>query len=233
VFEDGKLFLNKSSNPCLRIEDQEDIPLKSLLQGNSRAWDLREKTILAVVLAHAAMHCSQGPWLRADWSKEHVSFFRKAKTDKKARTDEPDLSRPYLTVDFRDQSEAVQVENNIFLPPSNPALLSLGILLLEIDQGKKIESHWSPEDLSPSGLPNDHTNLTTALRLLENSDGKVYVGYQKAVKACLEWDAANCGNENTDISKRMYETIVEPLEKELEHGFGLLPEHLGLMGIKQ
>lgn len=227
MFEDGKLYQKQSSRLCLRIEDQEDIPLKSLLQGGPQAWDLKEKTILAVVLAHAALHCSQGPWLRADWSKEHVSFFRKAESD------EPDLGRPYLTVDFGDQSEAVEVTPNIFLPPTNPALLSLGILLLEIEQGKRIESHWSPHDLTPSGLPNDNTNLTTALRLLENSEGKTYIGYRKAVKACLEWDTVHSGSDNTDLNRRMYEAVVEPLEKELEHGFDLLPEHLGLMGITQ
>lgn len=227
LFEGGKLFQERSSHPCLQIPDQQDIPLRSLLRGSGQAWKLREKSILAVVLAHAVLHCSEGPWLRADWSKEHVSFF------KKDGTQQVDLSRPFLTVDFREQTATNDNETDFFMPHSNPALLSLGILLLEITKGEGIETHWLRDDLIDGVHPNDNTNLTTALRLLESSDGDLVVGYRKAVKACLDWETVNGDQENENLTKRMYETIVEPLERELEHGFGLLPEHLGLAGIME
>lgn len=165
--------------------------------------------------------------MRADWSKEHVSFF------KKEREHEPDLSRPFLTMDFTESSETNQ-KTDLFMLHSNPALLSLGILLLEISKGLRIEDYWSEADLTDGCDENESTNLTAALRLLEDSGGDLYIGYRKAVKACLEWDAVNGGSEdeNVDFAKRMYEYVVEPLEVELEHGFGILPEQLGLIGMK-
>jgi hypothetical protein len=223
MFESGKLWQKMSKPLRLQIRDQTDISLQSLL-GNSQGWRLREKSILAVVLAHAALHCSEGPWLRADWSKEHVSFF------KKDDAQQPDLSRPFLQMDFTEQT-VTDEEDEMFMMHSNPALLSLGVLLLEIGKNSSIERHWSAEDLMDDETPNESTNLTAALRLLENSDGDLVVGYRKAVRACLEWDVVNGGREDEDFAKRMYEYIVEPLERELEHGFDIAPEQLGLMGM--
>jgi hypothetical protein len=225
LFEDGKLWQKRSVRSCLEIGDQADISLKQLL-GHSRDWRLREKSILAVVLAHAVLHCSEGPWLRADWSKEHVSFFRKDATT------QPDLSRPFLTIDFAGDSGANQ-QTDLFMLHSNPALLSLGVLLLEIGKGLQIEDHWSAADLTDGRDANESTNLMTALRLLANSEADLVIGYGKAVKACLDWDTMNSGREDEDFGKRMYEYIVEPLENELKHGFDILPEQLGLVGMNK
>ena len=226
-FEDGKLWQKKSKATCLRIRNQQDITLKSLLLGSRQNWSLKQKSILAVVLAHAALHCSKGPWLRADWNKEHVSFF---KID---ATQQPDLSRPFLNIDFNGPPAINAEEDDLFMRHSDPSLLSLGILLLEIKRGEQIESHWSAEDLTDDQQPNENTNLTTALRLLEDSKDDLVLNYRKVVKACLEWDVVNGGRENEDFTKLMYEAIVEPLERELEDGFEIAPEHLCLLGVRQ
>lgn len=225
LYEHGKLWQKRSTPSCLQIGAQAGISLTELL-GQSRGWRLKEKSILAVVLAHAVLHCSEGPWMRADWSKEHVSFFRKETTD------EPDLSRPFLDMDFTDTSGADQ-ETDLFMLHSNPTLLSLGILLLEISKGIRIEDCWLDADLTDGCEENESTNLTAALRLLENSAGDLVIGYRKAVKACLEWDTINGDSyESVDFTKRMYENIVKPLEIELEHGFEISPEQLSLVDKK-
>ncbi|KAF2115387.1 hypothetical protein BDV96DRAFT_659646 [Lophiotrema nucula] len=219
VYENGKLWQRRSSSGSLRLRSPKDVSLQDLLRSEGRTWSLRDKWILAVVLAHAVLHCSDSPWLAPNWSKEHVSFF------KNDSTGEAMLGRPFLKVDFGSHSAGESEDAGLFMAHSNPALLSLGVMLLEVYLGKSIESQYLPEDLF-DGNPNENTNLTTALRLLENADGDLVVGFRKAIKSCLDWDVH--GPEDTgDLRKRLYTAIVEPLEDALEHGFDLKPETLG------
>ena len=110
----------------------------------------------------------------------------------------------------------------------NSSLESLGILLLEINSGDRIESKYGKEDLGADGQPNENSNLTTALRLLEELKYDVYEGYTAAVSACL--DAEMSSSESAEnFAKKVYQRIVLPLERELEHGFSLKPEHFDLV----
>jgi len=223
LYKDNTLWQQRSKFPRLEIRDHLDASLESLLE-DARCWEryhLRDRSVLAVILAHAAMHCSEGPWLQAKLNKEHISFFRRGNAQ------HPDVSRPFLTMEFTQQQMIMAEEDDLSAIHSNPTLLSLGVLLLEITNGTLIEKHWNPEDLTNGTAQNDSTNLTAALRLLDNSDGKVVLPLQRAVRACLEWDKMNGGREHEDFAERMYELIVEPLEDVLRHGFELTPEQLG------
>ena len=225
VYARGKLWQARSRRRSLLVRGQNDIPLKGLLRGPSRPLKLKDKWTLAVILAHAALHCSNSPWLCNDWSKEHVSFFEKESSRG------PDLGRPYLTVNFNHKPSSAAEDASLLNEQPSPALVSLGILLLEIYLSEPIESRWSQEDLTNDGRPNEHTNLTTAYRLLQDSEGDQPMGYRRAIEACLEYDkilASNIGLDSEKISEQVYEDIVCPLEQELEHGFGLRPEDLQL-----
>ena len=216
IFDHGKLWKTKSRRNSLRIEKQKDITLKDFLDRSESRIALREKRILAVVLAHAALHGSDGPWLCENWSKEHICFF------KNGSSMEPDLVRPFLKVSFQDNTLTRSDARNLL---ANSSWESLGILLLEIYLAKAIESEWLDEDLS-NGQPNAMTNLTTALRLLEASEGELYEGYRTAIRECLKPDM-RCP-ETEDFRRKVYERIVQPLEQELLHGFHLSPEDLEL-----
>ncbi|KAF2092427.1 hypothetical protein NA57DRAFT_62435 [Rhizodiscina lignyota] len=209
-FDRGKLWQIQSRKKSLHLQSQRDTTLKELLENPDRDFKLKEKWILAVILAHAALHCSDGPWLCKDWSKEHITFFR---NDPSA---EEDLSRPCLKVQFVVDSNGTAAVDDPFRMHSNPALLSLGILLLEIYIRGPIEERWNEEDLT-DGEPNENTNLTTALRLLQASDGDLYEGYRGAIQACLECEEPGINGDM--LRQRVYERIVSPLEQELAHGF--------------
>lgn len=108
------------------------------------------------------------------------------------------------------------------------SLETLGVLLLEIHSGNSIESRWTKEDLGLDGQPNAFTNLTKAIRLLDELEFDVIEGYKSAVRACLDADMSS--SENAEhFSKRVYERIVLPLERELENGFRLKPERFELV----
>jgi hypothetical protein len=224
LFKNGILWQQRSKQSRLQNCHQSDASLKSLL-GSVQRWqryNLRDRLILSVILAHAVMHCSGGPWLHANLNKEHIFFFRNKGGPN------PDISRPFLAIDFLQQQTVVDEEDDLFAIHSNPALLSLGILLLEINKKILIEDHWFTEDLADGVAQIGSTNLVTALRILEDMDGDMTVGSQRAVKACLEWDQANYGREDEDFATRMYELVVRPLEDALRHGFEITPEQLGL-----
>jgi hypothetical protein len=224
TYAGGRLWQNKSKRMCLQIQNQEEILLNDLLVDNRYMWTLKDKWTLAVILAHAVLHGSEGPWLRDDWSKRHVSFF------KKDGEQIPDLRRPFMTLDFDAPLEQSGAQDHLFVQHSNPTLLALGILLLEIMKGTHIELHWTPDDLTDGSQANENTNLTTAMRLLDQSNGDLVTGFRRAVAACLEWDDSSDQVES-DFVNRMYEAIVEPLEYELEHGFQVTPESLHLMPV--
>jgi hypothetical protein len=228
LFEGGMFWQQKARRLESQLRHTLDASLISLL-GDSTCWKEsskpRDRSILAVALAHAVMHCSGGPWLRADFDKKQIFFFRKQGAQY------PDVSRPLLALDFTNRQITVDDDDDLFSVHSNPILLSLGILLLEINDGIKIEEHWSPEDLMDGLIPNESTNLTTALRLLEKLDGELVIGSQSAVRACLEWDRLNDGRGNEDSPKRIYELIVEPLEEVLQQAWGITPDQLGFDGV--
>lgn len=64
---------------------------------------------------------------------EHISFFYVPR-------DKPDLQRPYLSTRFdKLQPEIVNTDMNRF--HQNPSILALGILLIEIELGRPIETY--------------------------------------------------------------------------------------------
>jgi uncharacterized protein YhfF len=220
VFENGRLWQVRSRRNSLRIPRQKDITLKEFLSVPSSHIPLRERYILAVVLAHAALHGSGSSWLSEQWSKEHVSFFKK---DDSVR---PDLRRPFLKIEIDTDAENSNQAKNLW--KVNSALESLGILLLEIASDNPIESKYAKEDLNDDGQPNQYTNVTTALRLLDELEYDVVEGYKAAISACL--DAEMLSSENAEIfSRAVYDRIVRPLERELENGFHIRPEQFELV----
>ncbi|KAJ9613479.1 hypothetical protein H2200_003421 [Cladophialophora chaetospira] len=220
VFEQNKLWQTRSRRNSLSIQKQKDITLKEFLSASSSRMNLRDKWILGVVLAHAALHGSGSPWLSKNWSKEHISFFKKDDSPM------PDLRRPFLRVQLDDTSQARNQVKKLW--KVDTSLETLGVLLLEIHSGQPIESKWTKEDLGEDGQPNAFTNLTTACRMLKELEFDVIDGYKSAVRACL--DAEMSSSENIEhFSKQVYERIVLPLERELENGFRLKPEHFELV----
>jgi hypothetical protein len=184
---------------------------------------LRDKWILAVVLSHAALHGSGGPWLNENWSKEHITFF------KKDGLQNPDLRRPFLKISVDEEGLGLQGRQSGRLNCNiNSSFEGLGIMLLEILSGATIESKWAQEDLDANGEPNEYTNLTTALRVLKEHEHEVYEGYRAAVQACLDVEMSSPESADS-LAKKVYDRIVAPLERELEHGFKLRPEQFDLV----
>ncbi|KAH7391754.1 hypothetical protein BKA66DRAFT_25811 [Pyrenochaeta sp. MPI-SDFR-AT-0127] len=207
--EKEKLWQLGSELATWKIREQSGTPLKDFLPGSPQSWRLRERSILAVILSHAVLHCLESPWLCNNWSKEHVVFFRKESST------EFEFDQPFLKVEFQEEdSEPVP-----FDPVSihgNPIILALGILLLEIYTQTALESRREGQH-SSDRESNANTNLTTAITFLKELDGDLRLKYRQAVKECLYWNDVQLDGDS--LRQRIYDRIVEPLERELVEGF--------------
>ena len=217
VVDDEKLWHIKSQSKQLSfIESLPSVSLKHLLHTSAKL-PLREKRILAVILANSLLQLCESPWLGKEWNTEDISFFYRS-------TDQIDLKRPYLSTCFQDLQDNDDPNAMLRIHP-NQSILSLGILLLEIQLGKSIESQRSSDDLIDGQTVNVNTDLTTALRLLENSVDDIYEDYRMAIQACLDCNFATADQaldlNNAEFREAVYKNIVAPLEQELYHGFKL------------
>ncbi|KAH8591828.1 hypothetical protein B0O99DRAFT_266605 [Bisporella sp. PMI_857] len=224
VFDGEKLWQARSAGSRIVVRPEIGIPLRTLLGDSESRLKLKERRSLAVVLAHAILHYCGSPWLSDNWNKEHVNFF--------ATTNGPDLMRPYLVAQFEPLSSSPEeIPDTMYSHPS-PALLSLGILLLELYLSKPIESLWDFDD-TENGMEGVNTNWITAEKLLDKMGDDLYEGYRNAIQACLKIDYVGTENnlslDDEDFRKLVYERVVIPLEDELDNGFHVTPEDLRVL----
>lgn len=204
------------------------LPSRSLaeLLREERSFNLRERRILAVILAHSLLHFCDSPWLSRHWDKKHLEFFHRSSQGGKL-----DLTRPWLSTDFDLSDPPEDVDRFVRIHP-NPSVLALGILLLEIETRSSIETHRQQDDFGVDGKADCNTDYFTADRLLQEKIDDMYDGYKKAVAACLTCDFVEHGKtpslDDHNFRLSVYDNIVEPLEAELFHGYGMKPEDLGL-----
>ena len=217
LVDDEKLWHIKSQSKQLSfIESLPSVSLKHLLQTSTKL-PLREKRILAVILANSLLQLCESPWFDKEWDTEDISFFYKA-------TNQIDFKRPYLSTYFQNHPKDDDAEVMLRIHP-NQSILALGILLLEIQLGKSIESQRSSEDLIDGKTVNVNTDLTTALRLLDDSVDDIYEDYRMAILACLNCNFVTADQaqdlDDAQFRQAVYDNIVAPLEQELYHGFRL------------
>ena len=224
IFDGEKLWQARSTGSHIVLKPEIGIPLNTLLGDSTLRLSLKESRALAVVLAHAFLHYCESPWVSNKWNKEHVNFF--------TTVNGPDLMRPYLATQFEAWTiHPEETSDNMYRHP-NPALLSLGILLLELYLSKPIESLWDDDD-TENGMEGINTNWITAEKLLDRLEDDLYEGYRNAIQACLKIDYVESEDsmslDQEDFRRLIYERVVVPLEDELNNGFHITPEDLGVL----
>jgi len=240
----GVLYHMKSIRQSTYIEASQPTQSLANLLGGKREFNLKERRILAVILAHSMLHFCESPWMSREWNKEHITFFRKAR-DRREGIDVFDLSRPWLSPSF-DENACVGEDDvsQLYRIHPNPSVLALGILLLEIELNAGIEKYRDAEDaekLPQSFSSNSNADLFVAQRLID-PDSQDHVldrlcdAYCKAINACLYCQFVEPGTstslDDEDFRQAVYANIVRPLEDELWHSFPkLTPESIGLEAV--
>lgn len=204
--------LNQHKGPYLR-SDVSSSSLANML-GEAKRMKLKERQILAVILAHSLLHLCESPWLGGEWSKEHILFLTEAGTI--------DTQRPYISTDFpATQAGTTSApkddgEDDFRLHP-NASVLALGILLLEITLQQPIEARRQTDDLDTDGQTTVNTNYFTALQALDDASDEIPQGYREVIAECFKcsfYDEATMSPslDDFDFRQGVYDYIVKPLE---------------------
>jgi hypothetical protein len=194
------------------VESAEAVALQTLLQG-ANELPLKEKRMLALILAYSLLQLCGSPWLNETFSKEQITFFYKS-------ADEPDYDRPYISTRF-DEPPTVAKGLDMNRLHRNPSILSLGILLLELHKERPIEAYRKPEDLINGTEVNVNTDYTVVDREVKKLKD-CSLDYQEAIQACLDMPWKPIGGISMDdpaTRNGVYDSIIRPLENELKNLF--------------
>jgi hypothetical protein len=192
----------------------EGISLRLLVSQELR---MKEKRILAVILAHSLIHFGETAWLKSPWSKEQITFLRN-------RHNWINLRQPFLSTELTAQKQTVSnSESNRHSVHRFPNILALAIILLEIElAGRLDEIYRQPRFQEQLLHRNPNTDFTIAQMLLEEFTERDCQRNMGPIEKCLDttafsrfFSAAEPHND-PDFMVAIYESIVVPLEQELE-----------------
>jgi hypothetical protein len=192
---------------------------------------MKERLILAVQLAVSLLQLHSTPWMSNRWSKRDISFLKTAIPSPGPNTGQPqrpvNVTKPFvsqrLVASNRPQA------NSPTTPPTrhqNPALLDLGILLLELYFGQSIEQKRHPDDMGSDGQVNSNTDLNTARNWLQESyQLSMSSRYWHATRRCIDVYTFDPMPKNLDLEdagflEAVYQQVVVPLEEELKEWQG-------------
>jgi hypothetical protein len=196
---------------------QEERLQGSEFQGNS-ILSLKQRRIIAVILAHSLLQFCGCAWLCENWDKGSISFFRHAEGDRivlstglQTRDLEPDPDAPYRFHQY-------------------PGVLALATLLLEMELKKTSETAKSEQD---DPVPEDggldlNADLEIAQKMSDDIQDNALPDFKAAIEACLSFQYFKEDTEIDDLiyhrdklyddmglRRKIYGEIVAPLEREL------------------
>jgi hypothetical protein len=194
---------------------------------------MKERLILAVQLAASLLQLYSTPWLSNRWSKRDISFLKTAFfANQVSNTGQPqrpvNVSKPFVSQRLVAPTALQQSGPTSTASPrhSNPTLLDLGIILLELYFGQNIEQKRHLEDMSPDGQPHSNTDLNTARNWLDESfQLNMSARYWSATKHCIDIYTFDPMPKNVDLHdvgfrEAVYQKVVLPLEEELREWEG-------------
>ncbi|KAJ4315280.1 hypothetical protein N0V84_008435 [Fusarium piperis] len=186
-----KLYLEKYEDPPRQWEfDRPSISLGRLLGEiceSTNELTEKMKEVLSWLLVKAVWQYYSSPWMREPWDKESVHFlFERRRTDEGEELVGIFLNEPLLSVSIVPSPRGTEVKNPghhltaagkkpgrplLFARPLHPIpkILALGIMLVEIQLGRPIESLYSEPEWSqycPKGRANPNTNFKICKALI-------------------------------------------------------------------
>lgn len=175
--------------------------------------DLIQKRKIALALAYGCMTIGATPWLAHRWSKNHIHFFF-SETNCLCDTQPMIISELKHRMDYSDEPD---------LPPevchAIPTIQSLGIVLLELETGKAIETLRHKNDLV-NGEADANTDLLAAIRAI-NAHATCTPYYREAIMACLHYQClvdqgVRASLNEESVRSRIYQQIIQKLEAEVD-----------------
>lgn len=196
--------------------------LRSCLQNGKLT--MKDRKILQVLLAQSVLFF---PWEGQHLNKTSIVFHH-------------NLSKPFAAFLPDHGDDPADVFGNLqvaeleeFKPYNNEILAALATTLLEIELQKSIEELQTEQGAGDDDDDDESskfvTNFWTTTRVLKEQESNMFKDCYAAIDACLRCDFEGDSStlDDPNVLRQVYEQIVEPLERELEHGFKLRMPYLG------
>ncbi|KAF5708852.1 hypothetical protein FGLOB1_6221 [Fusarium globosum] len=186
------------------------VTLEDVLEGKRGLRpliSLAEKVKLALVIASSVLQLSKTPWLPEAITSKNVHFFRRGNT---LSYEHPFIQRRLPECPLKRVSHTSESRN--YSISSNPTLLALGMLLLEIILGCSLNQLRRPDEKSPDN-DNDELiqDLTVANRMLEQRVALISPAYKAVIERCIGCMEAK-GLEDDGFRQTVYNGVVMELE---------------------
>ncbi|KAH7311135.1 hypothetical protein BKA65DRAFT_575201 [Rhexocercosporidium sp. MPI-PUGE-AT-0058] len=199
------------TDPCedesLFALDTPSIPLSKIIK--KRELSPRMRIVLGYLLAKSVWQFYNSKWMTREWNKDTVHFMFQRTFDESGVF----VNEPFLRAQF-DQEE-VKDDGN-YRSHKFPKILALGIMLLEIELGVKIEDNRPSRSYSSDGKLTVNGNSIAAKALFEDEKnwGDTYTDYRDAIGHCLKpSEFESFRNDVEGQRKVLYDNVVLPLER--------------------
>ncbi|KAH0846015.1 hypothetical protein FOPE_11060 [Fonsecaea pedrosoi] len=196
------------------------IPLSSILNdtGSDAFLDLRqdikERLVLANILATAVLYLCASPWAQRQWVKERLCLALSGRENSPTDC----VVQLYLKSDLDEhtgEGDYYDVQHPC------PVLVDLGVLLVELELGKPIQelAQLMVPGNQVSEIALDRTPCISLLERVLRSDllSRTFAPYQQAIWAC--YDCRSAGGDPTEIQQWIKDKICGPLSQLLSASF--------------
>lgn len=178
------------------------ISLRELLESGQDIG-YRQRLQLAVCVATGILHLHKTPWLPGALRSDNIYFIEQGPSS-------PKYQNAFVVAK---PDETAQTTS--FFAHPNPALLALGILLIELIRGQTIDSLRQPGETFRPG-PDPVADFVTANRLVTEIF-QCSSNYGSAVRRCIngEFKRGTLDLEDEGFRQEVYEGVVALLEEDL------------------
>lgn len=191
---------------------EHQINLKQLISPTGSTMSGIAKMTLSVFLAYSMYYLYGGSWARRGWKRENIVFFANGNAIP---------MRPFLQVPPPTSSpDKAQSEEGGVSFHRYPEFLELGIMLLEIHFGQSLERMLGRDQ----DIVSVDEYFAAAWEVYDRKKLDIISrGLRYAVESCLKPDFnMDLGMEDADddeLRNKIFDTVVQPLEEELERAF--------------
>ncbi|KAH8730696.1 hypothetical protein GQ44DRAFT_699698 [Phaeosphaeriaceae sp. PMI808] len=186
-----------------RVDVASTLTLDHILSKDSNeSVSRRERYEVALLIASSFAQVKNTSWLRAELTKKDIIFFRNS-NDETIKFQEP----------FICQGFAKRTTQKVAIEPGSRNFKSLGIILLELCFGQRLEDHpfRNRYPVGDANLKSDF-DIMAALNWSKDVCGEAGEDYATAVNWCF-----GSQDSNTNWRKEIIEHIIQPLEQCLAH----------------
>ncbi|PVH96842.1 hypothetical protein DM02DRAFT_102867 [Periconia macrospinosa] len=201
IGHDGETYHLHPSDNNKRPSPHDTITLDHVLSDSFEGYvSRRERYVIALLIASSVAQLQSTPWLRTGLTKDDVLFYRRNDDDR-----EISYHEPFIRQGFHTNATSEVNEFNFY---------SLGILLLELCFGKRLEDHPLRKKYVHQDTDTKQAfDVMAALKWSQSVSGEAGDDYALAVKWCFTEGTLKGQNWRGEVVKN----VIRPLEMCQEH----------------